>query len=93
MSWNQCAPNQITEAYILNGDNTLHGKLDLQSLISSPDDFENSLDLEPVKLDTSNSLVEALEIATEFVGESIPIMDGEQFKGANNRGGSFQKST
>ena len=26
--------NQITEAYILNGDNTLHGKLDLQSLMS-----------------------------------------------------------
>ena len=83
--------NQITEAYILNGDNTLHGKLDLQSLISSPDDFENSLDLEPVKLDTSNSLVEALEIATEFVGESIPIMDGEQFKGAITEGDLFKK--
>ena len=83
--------NQITEAYILNGDNTLHGKLDLQSLISSPNDFENSLDLEPVKLDTSNSLVEALEIATEFVGESIPIMDGEQFKGAITEGDLFKK--
>ena len=83
--------NQITEAYILNGDNTLHGKLDLQSLISSLDDFENSLDLEPVKLDTSNSLVEALEIATEFVGESIPIMDGEQFKGAITEGDLFKK--
>ena len=83
--------NQITEAYILNEDNTLHGKLDLQNLITSQDDFENSLDLEPVKLDTSNSLVEALEIATEFVGESIPIMDGEQFKGAITEGDLFKK--
>lgn len=83
--------HQITEAYIVNEDRTLHGKLDLQTLISNQDDFENNLDLDPVKFDTSNSLVEALEIATGFVGESIPIMDGKQFKGAITEGDLFKK--
>jgi len=83
--------HQITEAYIVNEDRTLHGKLDLQTLISNQDDFENKLDLDPVKFDTSNSLVEALEIATGFVGESIPIMDGKQFKGAITEGDLFKK--
>jgi len=83
--------HHITEAYIINEDRTLHGKLYLQNLISNQDDFENNLDLAPLKLDTSNSLAEALEIATEFVGESIPILDGKQFKGAISEGDLFKK--
>ena len=60
-------------------------------LISNQDDFENNLELEPVSFDTSNSLVEALEIATDFVGESIPILDDRQFKGAITEGDLFKK--
>ena len=59
--------------------------------MSNQSDYENNLDLDPLKFDTSNSLVEALEIATEFVGESIPIMDGKEFKGAITEGDLFKK--
>ena len=83
--------NQTTEAYILNGDKSLFGKLDLHSLISNMDNFEANIDQSPTKLDTTNSLVEALEIASEFVGESIPIMDGEKFLGAITEGDLFKK--
>lgn len=82
---------QVTEAYIVNEDRTLYGKLSLPMLISNQDDFENNLELEPVSFDTSNSLVEALEIATDFVGESIPILDDRQFKGAITEGDLFKK--
>jgi CIC family chloride channel protein len=83
--------NQTTEVYILNEDRSLFGKLDLHNLISSMDDFEANIDKSPTKLDTANSLVEALEIASEFVGESIPIMDGEKFLGAITEGDLFKK--
>ncbi len=83
--------HQATEVYLLNEDSTLYGKLDLQNLMSNQSDYENNLDLDPLKFDTSNSLVEALEIATEFVGESIPIMDGKEFKGAITEGDLFKK--
>ena len=69
--------HQATEVYLLNEDSTLYGKLDLQNLMSNQSDYENNLDLDPLKFDTSNSLVEALEIATEFVGESIPVVNRE----------------
>jgi len=83
--------NQTTEVYILNEDKSLFGKLDLHSLINSMDNFEANIDQSPTKLDTTNSLVEALEIASEFVGESIPIMDGEKFLGAITEGDLFKK--
>ena len=83
--------NQTTEVYILNEDKSLFGKLDLHSLISNMDNFEADIDQSPTKLDTTNSLVEALEIASEFVGESIPIMDGEKFLGAITEGDLFKK--
>lgn len=83
--------NQTTEVYILNEDKSLFGKLDLHNLISNMDDFEANIDESPTKLDTTNSLVEALEIASEFVGESIPIMDGEKFLGAITEGDLFKK--
>lgn len=83
--------NQTTEVYILNEDKSLFGKLDLHSLINNMDNFEANIDQSPTKLDTTNSLVEALEIASEFVGESIPIMDGEKFLGAITEGDLFKK--
>ena len=53
--------------------------------------FESNLDQSPTSLDTTNSLTEALEIASDFVGESIPVMDGETFIGAITEGDLFKK--
>ena len=80
-----------TESYILNDDGTLCGKLDLHNLIAHMEDFENGLDRNPACLDTSYSLIEALEIASDFVGESIPVKDGDRFIGAITEGDLFKK--
>ena len=57
----------------------------------SAENFENSLDHDPACLDTSYSLIEALEIASDFVGESIPVKDGDRFIGAITEGDLFKK--
>jgi CIC family chloride channel protein len=82
---------QTTESYILNTDGSLHGKLDLHVLISSQDDFENQLDTNPISLETKNSLTESLEIASDFVGESIPVIEDGLFVGAITEGDLFKK--
>jgi len=82
---------QTTESYILNQDGSLHGKLDLHVLISSQDDFEVKLDFKPICLETNNSLSEALEIASDFVGESIPVLENGIFTGAITEGDLFKK--
>ena len=82
---------QTTESYILNTDGSLHGKLDLHNLISNHDDFESNLDVTPISLDAENSLAEALEIASDFVGESIPVLKDGIFMGAITEGDLFKK--
>lgn len=51
----------------------------------------DSLDREPLNLTISQPLTEALEVASEFVGESIPILEGEKLRGAINEGDLFKK--
>ena len=83
--------NQTTESYILNEDGSLHGKLDLHNLVENMEEFEIHLDYSPTRLETSNSLTEALEIASSFVGESIPVMEGDIFIGAITEGDLFKE--
>ena len=83
--------NQTTESYVLNEDGSLCGKLDLHNLIANMEEFETNLDRTPISLDTSISLTEALEIASDFVGESIPVMEGQIFVGAITEGDLFKK--
>ena len=83
--------NQTTESYVLNEDGSLCGKLDLHNLIANMEEFETKLDRTPISLDTSISLTEALEIASDFVGESIPVMEGQIFVGAITEGDLFKK--
>ena len=80
---------QTTEVYILKDDGHLYGKLDLHTLIANSEDFENQLDFSPTSLSMSNSLTEALEIASDFVGESIPVVEEGSFIGAITEGDLF----
>ena len=45
----------------------------------------------PVTLSADNALTEAIEIASNFVGESIPILEGERLVGAITEGDLFTK--
>jgi len=51
----------------------------------------NIIDKKPVALQTTNSLTEALEIASDFIGESIPIVNGNKLDGAITEGDLFTK--
>ena len=53
--------------------------------------YLDSLDRDPLKLTITQPLTEALEVASEFVGESIPILEGEKLRGAINEGDLFKK--
>ena len=80
---------KMTEVYIVAEDGQLYGKLDLHTLIETKDDFEDQLDFSPTRLSMSHSLTEALEIASDFVGESIPVVEERAFIGAITEGDLF----
>ena len=82
---------QVTEAYVVDNENTLVGKINIVSLIEDTESIMNIIDKTPVALQTTNSLTEALEIASDFVGESIPIVKGNKLEGAITEGDLFTK--
>ena len=72
--------DNATEAYVLKDDNTFIGKLTIQDLLlaqpGSPVDAYFQKDVISIKSDAS--LQQAMEVAVQFVGESIPIVDREK---------------
>jgi CIC family chloride channel protein len=82
---------QMTEAYVVDNENILVGKINIVSLIEDTESIMNIIDKNPVALQTTNSLTEALEIASDFVGESIPIVNGNKLEGAITEGDLFTK--
>ena len=83
--------SKMTESYIIDDVGNLVGKLNLHDLIEYPDTFIEHLDRTPVSFSNSNSLTEALEIASNFVGESIPVVEEGRFIGAITEGDLFTK--
>ncbi|MEK9693775.1 MAG: hypothetical protein VW235_12680, partial [Rhodospirillaceae bacterium] len=77
----------VTEGYVLNSEGKLVRKVNLVNLLQSSDDPEND---ELVFFEDQN-LLEAVELASDFVGESIPIVKRNgQFVGALTEGDLFQ---
>ena len=80
---------QMTEAYVADSNGTFLGKLSLLDLEDSDDPVSLVMDKNPVTLHPDNSLTESLEIASDFVGESIPIVDDGNIRGALTEGDLF----
>ena len=80
---------QMTEAYVADSNGTFLGKLSLLDLEDSDDPVSLVMDKNPVTLHPDNSLTESLEIASNFVGESIPIVDDGNIRGALTEGDLF----
>ena len=80
---------QMTEAYVADNNGTFLGKLSLLDLEDSDDPVSLVMDKNPVTLHPDNSLTESLEIASNFVGESIPIVDDGNIRGALTEGDLF----
>ncbi len=66
-----------TEAYIIGPDKGFLGKVALQTLLKgAPDGLAMAQqEVDPISIKSDASLQQAMEIAVDFVGESIPVID------------------
>lgn len=71
---------RATEAYLLNEDGTFFGKAALGDLVrvSGGDAVGLYADTAPLRIKHDDSLQQAVETASDFVGESIPVIDIEK---------------
>ena len=85
--------NNNSEAYVVDNEKNFLGKVEFMKIVDQDGslpitDFAN---LEILTLKHDASLQQAIEIAADFVGESIPIVDQStgQFQGAVTEGDIF----
>ena len=88
---NVMTEKQMTEAYIVDDEQLLLGKINILSLVEDRDNYMDRIEKNPVTLSSDNALTEAIEIASNFVGESIPILEEKRLVGAITEGDLFTK--
>ena len=88
---NAMTEKQMTEAYIVDDEQLLLGKINVLSLVEDRDNYMDKMEKSPVTLSSDNALTEAIEIASNFVGESIPIVEEKRLVGAITEGDLFTK--
>ena len=73
---------QQTEAYCITDEGILEGKINVISLLDCPEDtiLKEIMDTNPISLFTDDTMVQAIKIASNFVGESIPVLHPETSK-------------
>ena len=73
---------QVSEAYVTSSGQNFLGKVSLHKLLNSEGDFfvTSCLIEEPIQIKHDASLQQAIEIASQFVGESIPVINFETGK-------------
>ena len=66
-----------TEGYIVDEDGSFTGKVSLHALIGLPAKAAASetADAEPISIKHDASLLQAIEVASNFVGESLPVIN------------------
>ena len=82
-----------TEAYILDDDKQFVGKISIYEVISAVDsNIEAHIDRQPLTLYADDSLAEAMAKVSQFVGESVPVVDTAtgQLCGSLAEGALFQ---
>ena len=67
----------VVEGYVLNDRNQFLGKVSLKDLIKLPATMNvmKAIHESPLSIKQDASLLQAIEVASQFVGESIPIID------------------
>ena len=71
------ANSDFTEAYILNIDGKLLGKIRVNDVLGNKD-YMDFLEKSPLLLNANESVSKAIEKASNFVGESIPVVDNDR---------------
>ena len=76
------ADNKTSEGYCVSENGALLGKLSLQELVAKENlkSIQSILERNPVCLTMGSSVETAREIAANFVGESMPVIDPETKK-------------
>jgi len=71
-----------TEAYLVGDDNAFHGKLSLHRLLTVPRTVAaiDMADATALSIKHDASLQQAIEVASNFVGESIPVINRDTGK-------------
>ena len=71
--------DRATEAYVLEQDDRFVGKLSIQDLLLAKPDVlvTEHFQTDVISIKSDASLQQAMEVAVNFVGESIPIIDRE----------------
>ena len=85
-----------TEAYIVDDNGVLLGKISLYGAIDAADSsIESFMDTRPTILYSHNSLDESMLKVRQFVGESLPVVDAEtgKLEGSITEGALFQAVT
>ena len=77
-----------TEAYICDENQTLIGKVTIHS-ITGVENLSEGIDKEPIVIPSSSNLNQARSIASDFVGESIPVTEEGKLVGALTEGDIF----
>jgi len=72
----------VTEGYIVSGDNRLVGKISMPMLMNIASDVivDDIFEKQPIAIKHDASLLQAIEVASSFVGESIPVIELETRK-------------
>ena len=82
-----------SEGYCIGDDKKFVGKFSLQSLLAAPQraPLKAHLMTEPVLLNHDASIAQAMEVASHFVGETIPVINHEngQIAGVVSEGDIF----
>ena len=82
-----------TEAYVIDAGGHLLGKLSIYSVLAAQSrGVADFMDTAPLRLYTHDSLDHAMVVASQFVGESLPIVEKESglLKGIVTEGSLFQ---
>ena len=79
-----------TEAYICDENQTLIGKVTIHS-ITGIENLSEGIDKEPIVIPSSSNLNQARSIASDFVGESIPVTEEGKLVGALTEGDIFTR--
>ena len=70
----QFKESEFTEAYIVNKESQLLGKIKVNNILNDTK-YLKYIDKNPLKLKMTESVSEAITKASSFVGESIPVVD------------------
>jgi CIC family chloride channel protein len=70
--------NNTTEGYIISKENKYMGKISLINLVNKKNpDLSNYIEKNPLIINQKSNLLEVIKSLSEFVGESIPIINKE----------------